>query len=58
MKSKLGSDYLDLWQNFTQTGSVNDYLKYKENQKNEELQITNANNNQGLNYQGTNDRRE
>lgn len=45
----------DLWQQFIQSGSVADYLKYKENQTQE---LTNANDRQGLDYQGTDYRRE
>ncbi len=40
----------DLWQQFIQTGSVADYLKYKENQTQE---LTNANDRQGLDNQRT-----
>ena len=45
----------DWWKQFTQTGSVADYLKYRENQKQE---LTNADNRQGLNHQGTDRRGE
>lgn len=47
----------DLWYNFVQTGSVQDYLKYKQNED-KKAEITNANNNQGSYYQGANDRGE
>lgn len=48
----------DLWQQFTLSGRVDDYLKYKENQQIEGLNINNENNNQGINYQRADDRRE
>lgn len=44
----------DLWLSFTKTGSVEDYLKYK----NELKAQSNADENQGLDYQRTDDRRE
>ena len=43
----------ELWNEFTQTGKVEDYLKYKNSQE-----ISNANENQGLDNKGTTDRRE
>jgi hypothetical protein len=48
----------DLWQQFTQTGKVDDYLKYKQNEEKESINLTNAVNNQGLDNKGTNNRRE
>lgn len=51
---------MDLWKNFLQTGSVSDYLKYKENENQNDglsrIEITNANYNQGLDNKGTNNR--
>ncbi|MFR5876762.1 MAG: hypothetical protein ACLUFN_09765 [Eubacterium sp.] len=41
----------DLWNNFIHTGSVEDYLKYRESEENTKADLTNANNNQGLNNQ-------
>ena len=43
----------ELWNAFSQTGKVEDYLKYKNKQE-----ITDANENQGLDNKGTTDRRE
>lgn len=51
----------DLWNKFKSTGSVFDYLNYKRSENDDEysrIEIINANNNQGFNNQGTNDRRE
>lgn len=51
----------DLWNKFKSTGSVFDYLNYKQNEYENEysrIEITNANNGQGFNNQGTDDRRE
>lgn len=41
----------ELWNAFVNSGSVDDYLKYKESLKN-------ADNSQGLDNKGTDDRRE
>lgn len=41
----------ELWNVFTQSGSVDDYLKYKENENN-------ANNNEGFDNKGTDNRGE
>ncbi|MDE6123824.1 MAG: hypothetical protein K2G22_01170 [Eubacterium sp.] len=44
------------WVNFTQTGNINDYLKYKQNEK---LKAeNNAKNNQGFSDKGTDYRGE
>lgn len=52
----------DMWKKFLTTGSVQDYLNYKNSENLDDefsrIEITNANYNQGLNNQGTNDRRE
>lgn len=45
-------DEKELWDLFTQTGSINDYLKYKEVENKADL--TNANNYQGISDKGTN----
>lgn len=42
----------DLWNRFVKSGRVEDYLKYKFDE-NKKADITNADNNQGLNNQGT-----
>lgn len=47
----------DLWNNFVHTGSVKDYLKYRQNED-EKAEITNANISQGFNNQGTDNRGE
>ena len=46
----------NLWQQFVQTGSVADYLKYKEQQAQE--QQNHADNRQRPDYQGTDHRGE
>lgn len=43
---------MDLWNQFVQSGKIEDYINYKK----QEQSI--ANNNEGTNNQGTNDRRE
>lgn len=48
---------IDLWKNFVNSGSVVDYLKYKEYQ-NKRTEFENANDNQGFDYKRTDDRRE
>lgn len=53
----------DLWNNFLHTGSVQDYLKYKQNEGvgaviSPTNVITNANDNQGLDNKGTDYRGE
>lgn len=48
---------IDLWNDFLHTGSVQDYLKYKQSE-NEKAVITNANDNQGTYNQGTDYRGE
>lgn len=48
----------DLWNNFVHTGSVADYLKYKENEDKTRADFNNADNNQGLNHQGADYRGE
>lgn len=51
----------DLWNKFKTTGSVFDYLNYKQSESTAEfsrIDVTNANNSQWFNYQGTDDRRE
>lgn len=48
----------DLWNNFIHTGSVEDYLKYKENEDRSGADFINADNNQGFNNQGTDYRGE
>ena len=45
----------DLWNVFTQSGKIEDYLKYKEA---EQQEGTNANDGERFNYQRTDDRRE
>ena len=45
----------DLWQAFAKSGSIEDYLKYKENDVRE---LKNADDSKGLNYQGTDYRGE
>ena len=42
----------ELWHRFLQSGSVSDYLRYKQ-EENEKAEQSNANNNQGLGYQRT-----
>lgn len=49
---------MDLWHNFAKTGNVYDYLKYKQDEENIKADISNASNNQGLDYKRTDDRRE
>lgn len=44
---------MDLWNQFVQSGKIEDYINYKKQEQN-----SIANNNQGTNNQGTNDRRE
>jgi hypothetical protein len=48
----------DLWDKFVHTGSVTDYLAYKQNEDNTKAELTNANNNQGFNNKGTINRGE
>lgn len=52
----------DMWKKFLTTGSVQDYLNYKNSENLDDefsrIEITNANYNQRFNNQGTNDRRE
>jgi hypothetical protein len=43
----------EYWNNFVSTGSVNDYLKYKQNQNNKETELTNANDNKGIDNKRT-----
>lgn len=43
---------IDLWKNFVSTGSVADYLKYRQSEQ-EEAELNNANNNQGISNQRT-----
>lgn len=48
----------DLWNNFLHTGSVEDYLKYRENEDKTKADFIDANNYQGFNNQGTDCRGE
>jgi hypothetical protein len=48
----------DLWNKFVNTGSVADYLQYKQNEDKTKADLTNANNNEGFSNQGTDYRRE
>lgn len=52
----------DLWNKFKQTGSIFDYLNYREKENSGDefsrIEIINANDNQRSDNQGTNDRRE
>lgn len=45
------------WINFTKTGNILDYLKYKESENNLRAE-NNAKNNEGLSYKGTDYRGE
>lgn len=45
---------MDLWNAFAQSGKINDYLKYKKQEQEQNC----ANNNQGFNNQRADDRRE
>ena len=44
----------ELWESFTQTGKIEDYLKYKEQNR----EIKNADENKGLDNKGTDYRGE
>lgn len=46
----------EFWQSFAQTGSIADYIKYKEHEKQikQKAEFKNANNNEGIDNQGTN----
>lgn len=44
---------MDLWKSFCATGSVADYLKYKENEKINGVVQSNANENKGISNQRT-----
>ncbi len=46
----------DFWSNFTTSGKVEDYLKYKSSEQ--EAKVKNENYYQGLDYKGTNNRGE
>ncbi len=48
----------DLWNVFASTGRVEDYLRYKENECKGKVENTNEAFNQGVNHQGTDNRRE
>lgn len=43
----------ELWQNFLNTGSVSDYLKYKQYSQIKGMENKNADENQGTDYKGT-----
>lgn len=47
----------ELWLNFVQTGSVQDYLRYRKNEE-EKAEIVNADNNKGSCYQRADNRGE
>ena len=48
----------DLWQNFVVSGSVADYLKYKQKEKQNEVVQTDADKDKGTYNQGTDGRGE
>ncbi len=45
---------IDLWKNFLNSGSVVDYLKYRQSED-EKAEVDNANDNQGIDYKRTDD---